>query len=73
MSMNKPPDETLKQGRNRSWLLVKFSRQECILLKVLVGFLSGFKIQRKKLLSRSVFFSKVMLDFWADLKSKEKI
>ena len=22
--MNKPPDETLKQGRNRSWLLVKF-------------------------------------------------
>ena len=21
--MNKPPDETLKQGRNRSWLLVK--------------------------------------------------
>ena len=20
--MNKPPDETLKQGRNRSWLLV---------------------------------------------------
>jgi len=25
MNMNKPPDETLKQGRNRSWLLVKFS------------------------------------------------
>jgi len=23
--MNKPPDETLKQGRNRSWLLVKRS------------------------------------------------
>ena len=23
--MNKPPDETLKQGRNRSWLLVKFA------------------------------------------------
>ena len=23
MNMNKPPDETLKQGRNRSWLLVK--------------------------------------------------
>jgi hypothetical protein len=22
--MNKPPDESLKQGRNRSWLLVKF-------------------------------------------------
>jgi hypothetical protein len=22
--MNKPPDETLKQGRHRSWLLVKF-------------------------------------------------
>ena len=22
--MNKPLDETLKQGRNRSWLLVKF-------------------------------------------------
>ena len=22
--MNKPPDETLKQGRNRSWLLVNF-------------------------------------------------
>ncbi len=21
--MNKPPDETLKQGRNQSWLLVK--------------------------------------------------
>ena len=21
--MNKPPDETLKQGRNRSWLLVQ--------------------------------------------------
>ncbi len=25
MNMNKPPDETLKQGRNRSWLLVKFT------------------------------------------------
>ena len=25
MNMNKSPDETLKQGRNRSWLLVKFS------------------------------------------------
>jgi len=25
MNMNKPPDETLKQGRNRSWLLVKFA------------------------------------------------
>ena len=24
MNMNKPPDETLKQGRNRSWLLVKY-------------------------------------------------
>jgi hypothetical protein len=24
MNMDKPPDETLKQGRNRSWLLVKF-------------------------------------------------
>ena len=23
--MNKPPDETLKQGRNRSWLLKKCS------------------------------------------------
>ena len=23
MNMNKPPDETLKQGRNRSWVLVK--------------------------------------------------
>ena len=23
MNMNKPPDETLKQGRNRLWLLVK--------------------------------------------------
>jgi len=23
MNMNKPPDETRKQGRNRSWLLVK--------------------------------------------------
>ena len=23
--MNKPPDETLKQGRNQSWLLVKKS------------------------------------------------
>ncbi len=26
--MNKPPDETLKQGRNRSWLLVKFVKFE---------------------------------------------
>ncbi len=25
MNMNKPSDETLKQGRNRSWLLVKFA------------------------------------------------
>jgi hypothetical protein len=25
--MNKPPDETLKQGRNRSWLLKK-----CVIL-----------------------------------------
>jgi len=25
MNMNKPPNETLKQGRNRSWLLVKFA------------------------------------------------
>jgi hypothetical protein len=25
MNMNKPPDETLKQGRNRSWLLVQFA------------------------------------------------
>jgi len=25
MNMHKPPDETLKQGRNRSWLLVNFS------------------------------------------------
>ena len=24
MNMNKPPDETLKQGWNRSWLLVNF-------------------------------------------------
>ncbi len=23
--MNKPPDETLKQGRNRSWLLIKYA------------------------------------------------
>jgi hypothetical protein len=23
--MNKPPDETLKQGQNRSWLLVYFT------------------------------------------------
>ncbi len=23
--MNKPPGETLKRGRNRSWLLVKFA------------------------------------------------
>ena len=26
--MNKPPDETLKQGRNRSWLLVKYPSVE---------------------------------------------
>ena len=26
--MNKPPDETLKQGRNRSWLLVKFVKTD---------------------------------------------
>jgi len=26
MNMNKPPDETLKQGRNRSWLLVKYAQ-----------------------------------------------
>ena len=26
MNMNKPPDETRKQGRNRSWLLVKNTR-----------------------------------------------
>ena len=25
--MNKPPDETLKQGRNRSWLLIKAADQ----------------------------------------------
>ena len=25
MNMNKPPDETLKQGRNRSWLLIKLT------------------------------------------------
>jgi hypothetical protein len=31
MNMNKPPDETLKQGRNRSWLLVK------LWLKYLIG------------------------------------
>ena len=24
--MNKPPDETLKQGRNRSWLIIKSVR-----------------------------------------------
>ena len=24
--MNKPPDETLKQGRNRSWLLVNMEQ-----------------------------------------------
>jgi len=28
MNMNKPSDETLKQGRNRSWLLVKFANSE---------------------------------------------
>jgi len=27
MNMNKQPDETLKQGRNRSWLLVKFEKR----------------------------------------------
>jgi len=27
MNMNKSPDESLKQGRNRSWLLVKFARE----------------------------------------------
>ena len=26
MNMNKPPDETLKQGRNRSWLLVRIEQ-----------------------------------------------
>ena len=30
MNMNKPPDETLKQGRNRSWLLVKNSLNSVI-------------------------------------------
>ncbi len=28
MNISKPPDETLKQGRNRSWLLVKFACTE---------------------------------------------
>ncbi len=33
--MNKPPDETLKQGRNRSWLLVKLD-YPCHLLDICV-------------------------------------
>jgi len=28
MNMNKPPDETLKQGRSRSWLLLKRKESE---------------------------------------------
>ena len=28
MNMNKPPDETLKQGQNRSWLLIKKKKIE---------------------------------------------
>ncbi len=37
--MNKPPDETFKQGRNRSWLLVKVQQTEearCPLYVILV-------------------------------------
>ncbi len=29
--MSKPPDESLTQGRNRSWLLVKFACKVCLL------------------------------------------
>ncbi len=35
MNMNKPPDETLKQGRNRSWLLAKFTFGDIIYESVL--------------------------------------
>ena len=45
MNMNKPPDETLKQGRNRSWLLVKLNtdsllfniRVECSVFVIAFG------------------------------------
>jgi len=30
--MNKPPDETLKQGRNRSWLLIKLVYELCFII-----------------------------------------
>jgi hypothetical protein len=36
MDMNKPPDETLKQGRNRSWLLAKFAHQ-ILLQQLFIG------------------------------------
>jgi hypothetical protein len=54
--MNKPPDETLKQGRNRSRLLVKhvdaplymcLSEYEGILRKIRWVLKSAFKVQEK--------------------------
>ena len=33
MNMNKPPDETIKQGRNRSWLLVKFVEKRGVVFR----------------------------------------
>ena len=40
--MNKPPDETLKQGRNRSWLLVKKDCEGKSSIKIIVKLIKIF-------------------------------
>jgi len=77
--MNKPPDETLKQGRNRSWLLVEYVRKNQIVenkLDIIIRNKNGsnqMKIIRDPIISQYLSETSSIDQDWKPIASKSEI
>ena len=77
--MNKPPDETLKQGRNRSWLLVEYVRKNQIVenkLDIIIRNKNGsnqMKIIRDPIISQYLSETSSIDQDWKLIASKSEI